>query len=369
MANPDDSSDPSETDGPSNLIHDENFFPEEVRLANRNRGMPLEALAYPVTPTGMHYMLTHFDIPEVEAGSWRLEIGGSVKRPMSLTLDAIEKRPAVTHTVTLECAGNGRALLSPRYLSQPWYQEAIGTSEWTGTPLAPLLEEAGFEDDAVEVVFSGLDRGQQDEIQVYQRSLSIDEARREEVLLAYGMNGAPLQPQHGYPLRLIVPGWYGMTSIKWLGRIDAVADPFLGYQMVHSYRYTKSADDPGDAVSLMQVRALMVPPGVPDFLSRNRFVKSGPAALRGRAWAGRRSIARVEVSDDGGENWWEAECGEPAGPHAWTPWRTTWQATPGDHCLCVRATDSNGRCQPVEAEWNYQGMGNNVVQRVAVRVT
>ncbi|HET6662727.1 MAG TPA: molybdopterin-dependent oxidoreductase [Acidimicrobiales bacterium] len=190
---------------------------EELALAARNHGMPLEALRYDVTPVGLHYLLIHFDIPQVDAETWRLEIGGEVRSPLSLSLDDMKQRPRASFACTLECAGNGRARLSPRPLSQPWLEEAVGNAEWTGTPLAPLLEEAGVEDTAVEVLFTGLDRGIQGEAEhAYERSLPVDEALRPDVLLAYEVNGQPLPPQHGFPLRLIVPGWYGMTLVKWL---------------------------------------------------------------------------------------------------------------------------------------------------------
>src|SRR3990172_1495181 len=247
----------------SGLAPGDTFYREELQLAFRNRGMPLEGLQFDITPTGMHYLLTHFDIPKVEVGTWRLHLEGLVSRALTLTLDDIRPRPAVPLAVTMECAGNGRALLSPRPVSQPWLVEAIGTSEWTGTPLRGLLEEAGLKDGVVEVLFTGLDQGVQgDELQYYQRSLTLDEAMRDEVLLAYEMNGRPLEPQHGYPLRLLVPGWYGMTSVKWLDRIEAIGEPFQGYQMTAAYRRAPSAADPGEPVSLIQVRALMVPPGV-----------------------------------------------------------------------------------------------------------
>src|SRR5262245_451037 len=203
------------TDGPLTF--------EELQLAGRNRGMPLEALRYDTTPTGRHYLLAHFDIPAVDAAAWRLRIDGLVDRPLELTLDDLRSRPRKTLPVTLECAGNGRARLQPRPLSNPWLFEAIGTAEWTGTSLGPLLDEAGIRDEAMELVFTGADRGVQGGMeQDYQRSLSIAEARRPEVLLVDKMNGAPLQPQHGFPLRLLVPGWYGMASVKWLNRIEAV---------------------------------------------------------------------------------------------------------------------------------------------------
>lgn len=347
----------------------EGFHKEELQLASRNHGMPLEGLRYPITPAGMHYLLVHFDVPEVDIGAWRLKIEGLTDRPLTLSLDDLKRRPTVTTVVTMECAGNGRALLTPRPLSQPWLLEAVGTAEWTGTPLRGVLEEAGLRDEAVEVVFSGLDRGVQgDELQYYQRSLTIDEATRDEVLLAYEMNGQALPPQHGYPLRLVVPGWYGMTSVKWLDRIEAVAEPFRGYQMEESYRYSQSEDDPGDPVSVIKVRALMVPPGVPDFATRTRLVKAGPVRIEGRAWAGRLEVSRVEVSEDGGETWSEAGLGERIGPFAWRGWTYPWEARPGTYALCVRATDSEGNTQPVDQAWTVQGMGNNMAQHVEVIV-
>src|SRR5689334_21483565 len=193
---------------------------EELGLAGRNHALPLEALRHELTPIGLHYLLIHFDIPAVDATAWRLRVDGLVDRPLELSLDDLKARPTRTETVTLECAGNGRALLAPRALSQPWLREAVGTAAWTGTPLAPLLEEAGVADGATEVVFTGLDRGIQGEVEhAYARSLPLDEARRDDLLLAYAINGEPLPPQHGYPLRLVVPGWYGMTHVKWLDTI------------------------------------------------------------------------------------------------------------------------------------------------------
>ena len=225
------------TDGPLTV--------EELRLAGRNHAMPMEALRHELTPAGLHYLLVHFDIPALDPTTWRLRLGGLVGTPMELTLDELRSRPRRSLPVTMECAGNGRAGMSPRPLSQPWLGEAIGTAEWTGAPLAPLLAEAGLDRSAVEIVFVGADRGVQGEDEHdYGRSLSIADATRPEVLLAYEMNGAPLPVQHGYPLRLVVPGWYGMTSVKWLDRVEAVAEPYQGFQQAVAYRYQADADDP-----------------------------------------------------------------------------------------------------------------------------
>ena len=345
------------------------FYREEVQLALRNRGMPLEGLRYPITPLGLHYLLIHFDIPHVDINEWRLKVAGMVAKPMEFTLDEIQKRPAKTITVTMECAGDGRALLTPRAISQPWFTEAVGTAKWTGTSLWGILEEAGLDRDVVEVLFTGLDEGvQQEEIQFYQRSLGLEEVRRSEVLLAYEMNDEPLPPQHGFPLRLLVPGWYGMASVKWLSRIEAVGKPFQGYQMAKSYRYSKTAEDPGEPVTLIKVRALMVPPGIPDFLTRVRLVRAGSVELTGRAWAGKVAVARVEVSVDGGVSWADADLQEGRSPYAWKGWSYRWDARPGRYALCVKATDENGQAQPFSEPWNFLGMGNNMVQQVNVLV-
>ena len=344
------------------------FYPEEIALALRNRGLPLEAMRHPLTPTGLHYLLIHFDIPAVAPDHWRLEIGGLVSRPLSLSLPDLMARPAVATPVTLECAGNGRALLSPRPLSQPWLHEAIGTARWTGAPLRPLLDEAGLHPDAAELVFTGLDEGVQgDQRQWYQRSLAIPQIT-DDILLAWAMNDEPVPPQHGYPLRLVVPGWYGMASVKWLHRIDAIAGHFDGYQMERTYRYSHGPDDPGDPVTHIRVRSLMIPPGIPDFMTRRRLVDAGEILITGRAWAGPAAVARVEFSPDDGATWTDAQLLPPVGPWAWREWQCPWTARPGPHTLLVRATDDRGNTQPVTQPWTQQGMGNNMAQRVPVLV-
>jgi DMSO/TMAO reductase YedYZ molybdopterin-dependent catalytic subunit len=338
---------------------------EELQLAARNHGMPLEALRYAVTPVGLHYLLTHYDVPAVEPDAWRLTVGG-----LELSLDDLRARPAAEHTVTMECAGNGRARLEPRPVSQPWLLEAVGTARWRGTPLAPLLEEAGVPEGTVEVLFTGLDRGiEGGDEQEFQRALALDEARREEVLLAYEMNGAPLPPQHGFPLRLVVPGWYGMTNVKWLSRIEFLDQPFGGYQNRQGYRLRQTEEDEGVPLDRMQPRSLLVPPGIPEFFSRDRTVEGGEVALEGRAWSGLAPVTSVEVSDDGGTTWADAEL-EPAGERwAWRGWSFRWDAQPGERVLCSRARDEAGNEQPVEMPWNLGGYANNAVQTVRVTVT
>jgi sulfane dehydrogenase subunit SoxC len=341
----------------------------ELQLAARNHGMPLEALRHEITPVGLHYLLVHYDIPVVDPATYRLTVTGRVATELELSLDDLRAREAVTAPVTMECAGNGRALLEPRPVSQPWLAEAVGTAEWTGVALAPLLREAGIDDDAVEVVFTGLDRGVEGGVeQLYERSLSVEDAEREDVMLAYACNGVPLPPQHGFPLRLVVPGWYGMTSVKWLHRITVVDEPFTGYQMITGYRMRSDADDEGTPVTRMVPRSLLVPPGIPDFMTRKRFLPPGRHRLEGRAWSGWGPILQVEVSTDGGDNWAPATLGDPPGPAAWAPFAYDWEAPEGDHVLCARAKDVTGRTQPDSVPWNVGGYANNAVQRVPVTV-
>lgn len=343
----------------------------ELQLAHRNAAMPLEALRWPITPVGLHYLLIHYDIPAVDAAAWRLDVGGAVAKAITLTLDELEARERVAVPVTMECAGNGRARFEPRPISQPWLGEAIGTAVWTGTPLAPLLREAGPAESAVEVVFTGLDEGVEGgEPQAYERSLPLSEALEADAVLAYAIGDEPLPPQHGFPLRLVVPGWYGMTNVKWLRRITVVEEPFQGYQNTSGYRMRSHKDEEGTPVTRMMPRALMRPPGVPDFMTRKRFVTAAPCELEGRAWSGWGEITRVEVSTDGGATWADAVLGDAPGPHAWRAWSCAWAPPgPGDYELACRATDAAGNTQPLEPLWNVGGYQNNAVQRIPVTVT
>jgi len=180
------------------------------------------------------------------------------------------------------------------------------------------------------------------------------------------MNDAPLEPQHGAPLRLVVPGWYGMAHVKWLRSIEALTEPFAGYQHTRAYRYSQTRAEAGDPVTLMRVRSLMIPPGIPDFMTRTRVVRRGLVELRGRAWSGRVPIACVEVSADGGSSWAPAELEEQSCAHVWQAWRFEWDVRPGAYELCCRATDMAANQQPLEAFWTARGMGNNAVHRVQV---
>jgi sulfane dehydrogenase subunit SoxC len=342
---------------------------KELGQAARNHGMQLEGLRYDVTPIGMHYLVIHWDIPAADETTWSVEVDGLVDRPLSLSMDDIRARPAVTRPVTMECAGNGRALMPPRAESQPWLLDAVGNAEWTGTPLPPILEEAGLRPEAVELVFTGADHGIQGDVeQDYQWGFSLADIARDDILLAYALNGQPLPPQHGFPVRLLVPDWYGMCSVKWLTRITAVAEPTDLFQ-VGAYQLRQEPDGPGTRVTRKAVRSLMVPPGFSDFPARQRYVDAGSCELVGRAWSGWGHIDRVEVSVDEGETWADAGLGpKPESPSSWRSWSFDWDAQPGARELFVRATDEAGNVQPLNGRWNYGGFMNNMVQRVSVLV-
>jgi DMSO/TMAO reductase YedYZ molybdopterin-dependent catalytic subunit len=342
---------------------------DELQLAARNHGMPLEVLRWPVTPVGMHYLLIHYDIPLV-GDEWTLSIDGNVGTPLVLALDELRALPAHEVVATMECAGNGRARFTPRPLSQPWLDEAIGTGRWRGARLRDVLERAAPGDQTVEVLFTGLDRGiEGGEEQEFQRSLPLALARGEDVLLAYDLNGAPLPPQHGSPLRLLVPGWYGMANVKWLARITLVDEPFRGYQQARGYHLRSDEDDPGVPLQRIRPRALMVPPGIPEFMTRGRTVDAGRVTIEGRAWSGQAPIDAVDFSDDDGTSWTPAQLEDDSlGRWAWRGWSYVWDAQPGEHVIACRARDASRNEQPLAPTWNVGGYANNAVQRVPVSV-
>jgi DMSO/TMAO reductase YedYZ molybdopterin-dependent catalytic subunit len=343
------------------------FTAEEVALAGRNRGMPLEALRYDLTPAGLHYLLVHFDIPHADEAGWQLEVHGLVNTPCTFSVDELKARPAKTLRVTMECAGNGRAQLSPRYPSVPWLEEGVSTAEWTGVLLRELLKKASLASETKEIVFHGADRGVDAGVEHhFARSLSVADAMRDDVLVAYAMNGSRLPPQHGAPLRLIVPRWYGMASVKWLRAIEAIDRPFDGLQQARSYHFRREPGERGEPCTLMRVNSLMAPPGIPDFYTRRRIVDAGPVEIIGRAWSGAAPVERVQFGVD--DHWAAATVVRERHANSWSLWRFMWGAVPGEYELACRATDEAGNTQPLEAPWDVTGFGNNGAQRIRVTV-
>jgi sulfane dehydrogenase subunit SoxC len=345
---------------------------EEVTLAFRCHGMHLEALQLPITPLGQHFVLIHFDVPYfTPTDSYAFTIGGRVNTPMTVTLGDLKKRTIVKQPSILECAGIGRSYAHPRAIYVPWTNEPMGVYEYTGTALKPLLEAAGLLNDAVEVVFTGHDEGfDLGTRHFFERALPIDEALKDGVILAWEANGQPLLPHHGFPLRLVVPTWYGMQSVKYLKSITVIDHTYQGVENKQVYRHQFGSSDGGRPIQKKAVRSAMVPPGIPDAISRHRFVPLGtPVTLQGKAWSGNGPIVRVEVSTNDRGTWAPATLGPPVSPHAWTPWTFTWNPRRRGHTvLSSRATDAAGNIQPLRAAWNQQGMAQNGVERIGVTI-
>lgn len=346
------------------------FTLSEVQLANRNHGLPLEALSYDVSPIGMHFTLVHFDVPKIDRDAWRLEIVGAVSQEMCLAYGDLEDLPHHEFVVTMECAGNGRMNSTPRALSQPWDVGGVGTGRWSGVLLTDLMGMAGVLPGAKELVFSGADSGIDGGTRHrYERSLSIEESLGGEVLLATHVNGMVLPPQHGFPARLVVPGWYGMTNVKWLTQIRVEEQRgFAGYQQVVAYMVRNTPQDPGFPATRMLPRSLLLPPGLPDVLTRERYIEAGLNVLEGRAWSGNGCIASVELSTDGGITWSQTTLGAQLVAHNWVRWTYPWEAEEGEYDVVCRAVDSSGGVQPLSPSWNIGGYLNNVVQHTKVYV-
>jgi DMSO/TMAO reductase YedYZ molybdopterin-dependent catalytic subunit len=320
-----------------------------------------------VMPNPRFYVRNHFQIPKLDQSSWRLKVGGLVERPLSLSLRDLVKMPSQSWFVTLECAGNGRSMLNPRVNGEQWNLGAVSTAEWTGVPLLEVLDRADVKVGAREVVFRGADSGKLDassESIRFERSLSLDDARGSEALLAYAMNGEALPIQHGYPLRLIVPSWYAVASVKWLTEIDVISERFRGHYQTETYlfEWQRGGQLVREPVSLQRVRSLITEPE-PD-----AKVEQGEMPLRGVAWSGAAPIARVEVSIGGGP-WQDARLISERKRHSWQGWELIARLEQrGSTVISARATDMAGRTQPDLPEWNRLGYGNNAIQKIRVDV-
>jgi len=323
-----------------------------------NLETPFDQATSFLTPTELFYIRCHFPVPQVNLAAYRLRIDGAVSKPLSLSYEELRDMPSETRVATLECAGNGRVFLIPQAEGAQWELGAVGNAEWTGVPLGALLERAGLEGDACEIVLEGADRGTPAEKPVppgpisFARSLPRDKAIRREVLIAYQMNGRDLPWEHGYPVRAIVPGHYGMASVKWLTHIHAVREPFRGYWQTSDYGYWDSVDGKPvrRALGEMQLKSEIARPRVYETLAPNQVY-----TVSGAAWAGETEVIGIAVSTDGGQTWAEAEFVDPVQRHAWRRWEYDWLTPeqPGRYTLLARATAANGSVQPDKHDQNY----------------
>jgi DMSO/TMAO reductase YedYZ molybdopterin-dependent catalytic subunit len=334
-----------------------------VQAEPYNAEAPPEALASEITPVGRHYVRSNFALPEHDGV---LKIDGAVREVRSITLDDLRAMPKTERAVTLECAGNGRLGQFPLPAGEPWGGFAVSTARWGGALLHEVLRQAGPATDAVEVVCHAADRGPYytfDDL-AYARSLKVAHAMdlSAEILIAYEMNGEPLNADHGAPFRLIVPNWYGVASVKWLKRMELVTRPFQGEFQTGHYMY-EWADQPHEPVTLLRVRARITDP------APGIEIPLRPYRIRGKAWTGTGPITRVELSFTGEGEWFPADVMPADSPYQWQDWYFDW--TPpktGRHSLRARATDAAGNIQPLIPPWNRLGYGNNAVEVQYVQV-
>ena len=332
----------------------------------------LSSLDSLITSVERFYVRNHFSkIPELSTSTWRLLIDGEVQEPLTLSLAGLEALPSKEQVATLECAGNSRSYVTPPAEGLAFRHGAVGTARWKGVPLALVLDKAGLKATAQEVVFEGADYGREEEDGVafdlrYTRSLPISKALNPDTLLAYQMNGNALSPAHGYPLRLVIPGWYGMASVKWLVHIRVSDRPFDGFFQSRRYVIIKEGVEnkiDREPLSILRVKSIFTNP------RHGQVIQPGIFTIKGVAWSGAGSVVKVAVSTDGGRNWLDARLTGQNYPNAWRRWELTWHASePGHFILMARATDSAGNTQPKAIPWNFRGYANNSIHAIAVEV-
>jgi sulfite oxidase len=333
--------------------------------------IPLDRLDSWITPTDRFFVRSHFDVPTVDASTWRLRIDGEVDRPFEVSFEELRRKPTRTVVTTMECAGNGRSSVYPPAQGVRWHQGALGTARWTGVSLWEVLKSAEIRPTAIEAVFEGADHGREADVPeelTYAMSVPVVKAEHPDTLLAFEMNGEPLTPSHGFPVRVIVPDWYGMASVKWVTRISLIDHSFRGYYRTRPYTFIHEGDDPNvlrKPVTTLQVKSVVTWP------AEGAVLPPGRHTIRGAAWSGGIPIQRVEVAiglpeDQGGTaTWVPAKLLGPETPHAWVRWEAEVEfARPGHFVLRTRATDERGDVQPLRADWNFRGVANNSMHAI-----
>jgi DMSO/TMAO reductase YedYZ molybdopterin-dependent catalytic subunit len=332
--------------------------------------MPLDAFNQWITPIESFFVRSHALTPEpVNVGEWRLKLDGVVNRPLTLSMDDLKKMPRVELVAVLECAGNGRSFYQPRVAGTQWAFGSVGNGRWMGVRFRDVLERAGVRDSAQNILLDGVDvpLGKMPD---FQRTLPVKKALHPDTLLAYEMNGQPLPVEHGFPLRLIVPGWAGDSWVKWLQHIEVLDHEFEGFWMKTAYRHPTHPVAPGTAVDPkemvpvtdLNIKSVIATP-------TSGWIKPGRVRISGTAWSNSSPVTSVDVSVDGGSTWRSAKLGKDKGQYAWRLWQLDWLAVQGQHTLMARATNAAGQKQPLEQEWNPSGYLWNAVQRVDVEVT
>jgi DMSO/TMAO reductase YedYZ molybdopterin-dependent catalytic subunit len=326
-------------------------MPEQRKVVTavpENSETPLENVRSWVTPNRLFFVRNHFHVPALALADWQLRVEGCVAQPATWTWEELTALPERTVFATVECAGNGRSFLQQHVHGVQWGAGAVGHAEWTGVPLRLVLEKAGVPEPAVEVLFEGADCGSESdhpEPLHFARSLPLAKALDPDTLLAFRMNGELLESSHGFPMRLFVPGWYGVASVKWLQRIEVLDRPFQGYYQSKKYTVQKPSSRGSETVVVgpMAVKAEIILPAAGAVLGL------GTNRLFGVAWAGEEAVAHVGISTDGGHTWNQADLIGPRAPYSWTLWEYLWEvAEAGDYTLLARAEAESGALQPLQ---------------------
>ena len=357
----------------------------EPQIIPTNAGLrtfaaPPQALQENIVPNELFYVRNHWrECPEIDINTYRLKVDGQVERPISLSFDELKELPQKRFQVTFECCGNSPV---PEYWTKSLRISSVmegikghgimGNAEWAGVSLKDVLERAGVKDSAVEVMFEGADHGADEVVGdpaevAYERSLPMAKALHPDTLLAYEMNGEPLPTAHGFPLRLLVSGWYGMNSVKWLAGIHVLDHEFKGFYMTERYM---TQNEPGSPIpynyyTRMKVKSIVTNP-VP-----GETVPASGYTLAGAAWSGEQEVVKVEISTNGGDTWGPVDTLHPREGYAWYRWEHRWHsASPGHYTVMCRATNNLGDTQPMEFpnKWDGRGYGNNMVFPVDVEV-
>jgi DMSO/TMAO reductase YedYZ molybdopterin-dependent catalytic subunit len=334
--------------------------PEQFFDYGSNKEMRWEQL-YPrgyVVPNELFFVRNHTRTPRIEVSTWRLRIEGSgVQRPLELTYDELLAMPSISVLRSIECAGNGRSFFEAAYGKKPqgtqWKLGAIGVAEWTGVPLSTILDRAGLKRSARDVMPQGLDD------LLVRRPMSITKALAEDTIVAYAMNGEPLPPDHGFPVRVLTPGWIGVANIKWVGRIEVSEEALYSHWNTETYvligpDYPLTPPAQGPVLSSQSIKSALE-------LARDGSLLAGRYLIRGRSWSPFGKIAKVEYSLDQGKTWRQARLREPNIARAWVRWDFDWEAAAGRYVIQTRATDAEGHTQPPWVPWNEQGYLYNAV--------
>jgi sulfite oxidase len=330
--------------------------------------MPLDGFLNWITPVDRFFVRCHTYTPHVNLGEWSLKIDGKVDRPVTMTMDDLRKLPRVEMVAVLECAGNGRSFYQPRVAGTQWAWGSVGNGRWAGVRLRDVLQKAGIQASAREVLFDGADvpLGRMPD---FQRSIPTAKALHPDTLLAFEMNGQTLPVEHGFPLRVTAPGWASDSWVKWIQHIEVLDHEFDGFWMKSAYRHPLGPVTPGTAVNPadmtpvtdLNVKSVIATP--------IEHAQPGRVRVQGAAWSNSSPVAKVEVSTDGGKTWERARLEAPATQYGWRLWRFDWKPAEGEYKLLSRATNKAGQTQPLTQQWNPSGYLWNVAEPVSVTVS